>query len=143
MNQNEINSVLADNLTQILNVCSVVLPSMIKRHSGAIINISSVQGVTGAACEAVYSAAKGALNSFTKALSKEAAPNGVRVNAIAAGVIKTRMNDFLNEQEKNALKEQIPLGRFGTANEVAEAVYFLSFAEYITGQILSVDGGWT
>ena len=111
-------------------------------HGGAIVNVSSVWGVSGGSCESVYSASKGALIAFTKALARELAPSGITVNCVAPGVIDTAMNGRLNAEERGALAGEIPLGRFGTPEEVAEAVYFLATARYITGQTLGVDGGF-
>lgn len=131
------------NLLSALNCCHLAVPGMVRRRRGAIINISSVWGCAGASCEAVYAASKGGLNSFTKSLAKELALSGVRVNAIACGVVDTRMNDFLSEAEKEELAAGIPLGRFARAEEIADAAYFLSSwkSAYITGQILAVNGG--
>ena len=109
---------------------------------GAIVNVSSVWGVSGGSCESVYSASKGAVIAFTKALAKELAPSGITVNCVAPGVIDTAMNAHLSGEERAALEEEIPLGRFGSPDEVAEAVYFLAASRYITGQILGVDGGF-
>lgn len=111
-------------------------------NGGAIVNVSSVWGVSGGSCESVYSASKGALIAFTKALARELAPSGITVNCVAPGVIDTAMNGRLNAEERGALAGEIPLGRFGTPEEVAEAVYFLATARYITGQTLGVDGGF-
>ena len=111
---------------------------------GRIINISSVWGNIGASCEVAYSATKGALNSFTKALARELAPSGIPVNAIACGFIDTEMNCHLSDDEKNSVIEEIPAGRMGTPEEIAAMV--ASIAEmppYMTGQIITVDGGWT
>lgn len=108
---------------------------------GAIVNVASVWGETGGSCESLYSASKGAVIAFTKALAKELAPSGIRVNCVSPGVIDTEMNARLNEEEKKALAEEIPLGRFGTSEEVARAVLFLAEEPYITGQVLSVNGG--
>jgi 3-oxoacyl-[acyl-carrier protein] reductase len=121
-----------------------LLPSMIKKRSGQIVVISSIWGLTGASCEVLYSMVKGAQNTFVKALAKEVALSGIRVNAIAPGAIDTPMLAHLNEEELTDLAEQIPLGRIGTPEEVAKAVSFLisDDASYITGQILSVNGGW-
>lgn len=118
---------------------------MLARGGGRIINISSVFGKTGASCEAVYSASKGALNSFTKSLAKELAPSNISVNAIAPGLIDTDMNRLrLSDEELNNLCEEIPSGRPGTAEEVAELVYLTAISPiYMTGQIISIDGGWT
>ena len=132
------------NVFGMFNVTKAAVSHMVHEKSGAIINISSIWGVTGASCEVVYSASKGAVNSFTKALSKELAPSNIRVNAIAPGVIDTKMNAFLSNDEKKALEEEIPLGRFGNPSEIASAVYFLASEDssYITGQIITADGGF-
>jgi len=143
MNPKEWNELLAVNLNGVLNCSRLAVPDMIKKKRGVIINISSVWGKTGASCEAVYSMTKGGINAFTKALAKELAPSGIRVNAIACGVIGTKMNEFLNEEEKNELIAEIPAGRIGKAEEVAELTAFLASdkAEYINGQIITIDGG--
>ena len=111
---------------------------MLKKHSGAVVNISSVWGVCGASCEVVYSAAKAGLIGFTKALAKEMAPSGITVNCVAPGCIDSKMLDGLDKDE---LKDIIPMGRIGDGLEVARAVMFLATHGYITGQTLSVDGG--
>ncbi len=100
-------------------------------------------GEVGASCEVLYSASKGGLNLFTKSLAKEVAPWGIRVNAIAPGVIETEMNGFLGEEERKALEEEIPMGRFGDAKEIGKAVLFLcnDNCKYLTGQIIRIDGG--
>ena len=123
--------------------CRGVLPGMIRRHSGAIINISSMWGVTGGSCEVAYSAAKAGLIGLTKALAKEVGPSGIRVNAIAPGVIDTAMNAAHSAETLSALCEETPLGRMGTPDEVAAAAVFLASeqAAFITGQVLGVDGG--
>lgn len=112
-------------------------------NGGAIINISSIWGEYGASCESIYSASKGGINTFTKALARELAMGNIRVNAIAPGVINTKMNSFLSEEEKEELEEEIPMGRFGEGEEVSELAVFLASdkASYITGQIIKVDGG--
>lgn len=132
------------NINSMLNATHLCLPYMLKNHVGCVINISSIWGEAGASCEAVYSMTKGGVNAFTKALAKETAPNGVRVNAISCGVIDTDMNAFLEEDEKNSLIEKIPLGRFGKPSEAAGLAVFLASEEasYITGQIITVDGGF-
>ena len=115
---------------------------MVSRKQGRIINISSMWGVAGASCEAAYSASKAGLNGLTQALAKELAPSNVQVNAIACGVIDTEMNARLDEEERNALREEIPAGRFGTPEEVAELTLMLAEAPgYLTGQIIRMDGG--
>lgn len=123
--------------------CRGVLPGMIRRHGGAIVNVSSMWGVTGGSCEVAYSAAKAGLIGLTKALAKEVGPSGIRVNAIAPGVIDTAMNAAHAAETLSALCEETPLGRMGTPDEVAAAAVFLASeqAAFITGQVLGVDGG--
>ena len=111
---------------------------MIKNQSGAIINISSMWGQTGASCETLYSMTKAGVIGLTKALAKELAPSGITVNCIAPGIIDTRMNNMFDAEE---LKEEVPLGRLGTPEEIAKAVLFFAENPYITGQILGVNGG--
>lgn len=130
------------NLNGAYNVTSAFLPPMISRKCGNIINISSMWGIYGASCEVHYSTAKAGLIGFTKALAKELAPSGILVNAIAPGVINTSMNKQLCEEEMNELKDKIPLGFLGNGDDVANTALFLSQAKYITGQIISVDGGF-
>ncbi|MBP5607904.1 MAG: SDR family oxidoreductase [Lachnospiraceae bacterium] len=120
------------------------IPLMLKRHSGRIVNISSVWGRVGASMEVAYSAAKGGIDAMTRALSRELAPSGISVNALACGFIDTEMNAHLSDEEKKNLYEQIPAGRPGTPEEVAECVSLLLKAPiYLTGQVISFDGGWT
>ncbi|MCL2577706.1 MAG: SDR family oxidoreductase [Defluviitaleaceae bacterium] len=139
----EIQDVIFANLLTAANASHIVIPGMVRKKAGCIINISSIWGVTGASCESVYSAAKAGVNGLTKALAKELAPSNIRVNAIACGAFETRMNDRLSEQEKNAFTEGIPLGRFGFPSEVGSlAVFVASEASgYLTGQIIPLDGG--
>ncbi len=143
MSIEEWNRMVAVNLTSVFCTCKAVIPSMIRRKQGRIINISSVWGITGASCEAAYSACKGGVNALTKALGKELAPSNIQVNAIACGVIDTQMNACLTPEEKEALAEEIPAGRFATAEEVARLVVSLAeCASYLTGQVIPFDGGW-
>ena len=137
------NRVIATNLTSVFSCCHEAIPYMVRRKSGCIINISSVWGNVGASCEVAYSASKGGVNSFTKALAKELAPSNITVNAIACGVIDTRMNDCFDAEERAALEHEIPMGRFGEPQEVAALAWQLASAPtYLTGQILTMDGGW-
>ena len=137
------NNIISVNLNSVYNCCHFAVNDMLRRHCGRIINISSVWGLYGASCEVAYSASKGAVNSFTKALAKELAPSNIQVNAIACGVIDTEMNARLNEEERAALAEEIPSGRFSSPEEVAELVLLLcSSPSYMTGQIIGMDGGF-
>ena len=115
---------------------------MISEQNGLIINISSIWGEVGGSCETAYSASKGALIAFTKALAKELAPSNIRVNCISPGVIKTQMNACLSEEDMQALTEEIPVGRVGLPEEIASAAVFLEENEYITGIDLPVNGGF-
>ena len=120
-----------------------VLPFMIREKKGAIVNVSSMWGVSGASCEVLYSASKAALIGMTKALAKELGPSGITVNCVAPGVIDTEMNAALTESDRAALADETPLCRIGTPEEVAEVIFFLSSASFVTGQVLSADGGFT
>lgn len=137
------DKVIRTNLTSVYNCCSLAIPDMVQKKEGKIINISSVWGNVGASCEVAYSASKGGMNAFTKALAKELAPSNIKVNAIACGAIDTEMNSFLSEEELYQLKEEIPMGRLGRSDEVADLVYYLAEKnEYLTGQVIGLDGGW-
>lgn len=142
--EEEFEKVISTNLLGSMYLTKHVLNSMISRKSGSIINISSMWGEVGASCEVLYSSTKGGLNSFTKALAKEVAPSNIRVNCISPGVINTKMNSFLEEEDKKSLEEEIPLGRFGEPYEIGKLVVFLSSEDssYITGQIIRADGGF-
>ena len=115
---------------------------MIHNKKGCIINISSVWGLVGASCEAVYSASKAGLDGLTKALAKELGPSGIRVNGIAPGIIDTEMNSNLDEKIKEELKTEIPLGRIGKPLDIYRCAKWLVEDEYTTGQIISPNGGW-
>lgn len=135
--------IMDTNLNALFYTCRLVVPQMIQRHAGQIINISSVWGSVGASMEVAYSAAKGGVNSFTKALAKELAPSGIQVNAAAFGVIDTQMNACFTEEELAALKEEIPADRLGTSQEAAELIVnMLKLPDYLTGQVITMDGGW-
>lgn len=135
---------LAVNLSAAFYASQAVLPDMIARKTGAIINVSSMWGQVGASCEVHYSTTKAGLIGLTKALAKEVGPSGVRVNCIAPGVIETDMIGALTEETRAALREETPLGRLGTSAEVASAAFFLASSEagFITGQVLGVNGGF-
>ncbi len=130
------------NLSSLFYTTRIFVPEMVKCQSGNIINISSMWGSVGASCEVAYSAAKGGVNSFTRALAKELAPSGIRVNAIACGCIDTDMNACFSDEEKAALCEEIPMGRFGRPDEVATEVLHILDSGYMTGQVIGVDGGF-
>jgi 3-oxoacyl-[acyl-carrier protein] reductase len=132
------------HITSPLLLTKILLPKLLSKRKGNIIFISSIWGQTGAACEVVYSTVKGAQNAFVKALSKEVALNGIRVNAIAPGAIATKMNSQLTREDMAVLKEEIPMGRLGKPEEIADGVSFLlgEKASYITGQIIAINGGW-
>ncbi|MCR5601790.1 MAG: 3-oxoacyl-ACP reductase FabG [Ruminococcus sp.] len=135
--------ILDVNLKGAMNCARAALPAMINAKSGSIINISSMWGQCGASCEVDYSASKAGLIGFTKALAKEVAPSGVRVNCVAPGFIMTEMNSRFSQEDLDLIHEDIPLGIFGEPRHIADAVAFLASpkAEYITGQILAVNGG--
>lgn len=130
------------NLFGTMNTARFTLPYMIQAKEGSIVNLSSIWGRVGASTEVQYSTSKAAVIGFTKALAKEVAPSGIRVNCIAPGVIDTDMNKNVSEADMADFVSEIPLSRMGTPAEVAEGIYFLATASYITGQILGIDGGY-
>ena len=140
---NDWHEMIATNLTGVFNCARAVVPSMIRNKSGAIINVSSMWGLTGASMETHYSAAKAGVIGFTKALAKELGPSGIRVNCVAPGVIETNMNRNITLEAVEQLSDETPLGRLGSPIEVAEAIYFLASeqASFITGQVISPNGG--
>lgn len=143
MNFDEWDQLIHINLSAAFYTSKLAVPHMLSKHSGKIINISSVWGNVGASCEVAYSASKGGMNTFTKALAKELAPSNIQVNAIACGCIDTAMNQCFSAEERNELEDEIPAGRFGTPEEVAELAFSLaSNHNYLTGQIIALDGGW-
>ncbi len=132
------------NLKGVYNCCKAVSPFMINQKSGKIVNIASMWGQVGASCEVAYSASKAGVIGLTKALAKELAPSGITVNAIAPGLIETSMNNDISAEDLSAFVDEIPIGRMGSPNEIAAATYFLASneADYITGQVLGVNGGY-
>ena len=140
----EWDRMFAVNAKGLYACCRAVVPGMIRRHSGNIINVSSMWGQAGASCEVHYSAAKAAVIGFTKALAKELGPSGIRVNCVAPGVIATEMNAALDGETLDALREETPLGTIGTPEEVARAILWLAGdgASFVTGQVIGVNGGF-
>ncbi len=130
------------NLTGVYNCCHAALPYMIHKKRGCIVNISSMWGICGASCEVHYSAAKAGVIGLTKALAKEVAPSGITVNCIAPGAVDTDMNKILDPEDIELLKEETPLGRLGTPEEIAKcALYLAENGGFMTGQVLSPNGG--
>ncbi len=142
----QINDTTAEEYDKIMSVnarsyflCSrEAIKLMLKNHEGAIVNVSSMWGQTGASCEIAYSMSKAAIIGLTRSLAEELAPSGITVNCVCPGIIDTRMNNMF---DKNELEEEVPLGRLGTSEEVADAIFYLTQNKYITAQILGVNGG--
>lgn len=142
MSDDEWNRMIGVNLSGVFYCTRAVLPQMLRRKSGAIVNVSSMWGICGASCETAYSASKAGVIGLTKALAKEVGPSGIRVNCVAPGAIDTEMNKKLGEEAIKELCEETPLGRLGRPEEVAAAILFLADDEgFITGQVLSPNGG--
>lgn len=133
---------LTNNLTSTFYMIKEVVPDMIHKKQGCIINISSIWGITGASCEVAYSVTKAGMDGLTKALAKELAPSNIRVNSIAPGAIDTDMNQNLNKEEREEIEKEIPLRRFGTPEDIAKCAMWLIEDNYTTGQIISPNGGW-
>lgn len=137
------NAMIGTNLTGVFNACRAVLPFMIHEKKGSIINISSMWGQVGASCEVHYSASKAGVIGLTKALAQEVAPSGITVNCVAPGAIETRMMSSFSQEDIDCLCEEIPMGRIGFPEEIANVVSFLASdkASYMTGQVIGVNGG--
>ena len=133
--------VLDSDLTSVFLCCRRALPPMIRRKRGSIVNVSSMWGQVGASCEAAYSAAKAGVIGLTKAIAKEEGPSGIRVNCLAPGVVRTPMNGDLSPEDLAALREETPLERIGSPEEIAQAAAFLLENTFVTGQVLGVNGG--
>ncbi|MCD7920347.1 MAG: 3-oxoacyl-ACP reductase FabG [Clostridiales bacterium] len=135
---------MAVDVNGVYHACRAALPYLLRQHRGSIVTISSIWGQVGGSCEVAYSAAKGAVLSFSRALAKEVGPSGITVNVVAPGVVDTDMMAFADGENRQALAEETPLGRLGTPEEVAAAIYFLCSgdASFITGQVLGVNGGF-
>lgn len=143
MSEEDFDAVLKINLTGTFNMTQAVLKPMTKARAGAIINLSSVVGLTGNAGQANYAASKAGVIGFSKSIAREVAARNVRVNVIAPGFIESDMTAVLSDKIKDAMMGQIPMKRFGHAEEVAEVAVFLAKQEYLTGQVLAIDGGLT
>jgi len=144
MRPEEWDTLLRTNLTSLYNTCHTFVPDMVSAGHGKILNISSVWGISGASCEVAYSASKGAVNSFTRALARELAPSHIQVNALALGIVDTRMNAHLSPEEKAEIVSQIPAGYIASPEEAAEAALrLLAMPEYVSGEVVRADGCWT
>ena len=143
MSPDEWHNIVEANLTSVFNCCKLAIPIMLSRHAGKIVNISSVWGCVGASTEVAYSATKGGINSFTKALAKELDTSNIQVNAIACGIIDTDMNSFLNDDELQSVLNEVPAGRIGKPEDVAKLAFDITnTSDYLTGQVIKLDGGW-
>ena len=144
MRPEEWDSLMRTNLTSLYNTCHTFVPDMVSAQRGKILNISSVWGLSGASCEVAYSASKGAVNAFTRALARELAPSHIQVNALALGIVDTRMNARLSAEEKEEITSQIPAGYIASPEEAADAALrLLGMPEYFNGEVVRLDGCWT
>ncbi len=143
ISESEFDRICAVNFKSVYNCSKFAVPHMVNQKEGKIINISSMWGVCGASCETVYSATKAAVIGLTKALAKELAPSNIQVNCVAPGAIDTKMNSNLTAEDKAAFSDEIPMGRFGTPEEIAGVVSFLAGKDsaYVTAQVITADGG--
>ena len=140
---NDWNNMIQTNLTSAFYSIKDALPSMIHNKNGLIINISSIWGQIGASCEAHYAVSKAGLDAMTKSLAKELGPSNIRVNSIAPGIIDTKMNSHLSDEDIKNLTEEIPLGKIGRPNAISKCIEWLINDEYTTGQVISINGGWS
>lgn len=134
--------IINTNLYSAFAMCQEVIPTMINKKEGCIINISSVWGMVGASLEVLYSISKAGMDGLTKALAKELGPSNIRVNSIAPGIINTKMIENLREEELDQIKEEIPLEKIGKPEDIAKCVKWLVEDNYTTGQVISINGGW-
>ena len=144
MKYQDYRDVIDTNFGGLFNLANAVIPNMVRQKKGVILAVSSMWGQTGASCESLYSASKGAVDSYVKALAKELGPSGIRVNAVSPGATETDMMKCFGEDDRRAICEDTPVGRLGEPNEIAQALYFLQSdkASCITGQIIGVNGGY-
>lgn len=140
--ENDWDNMINTNLKTVYLTTKAVINHMIRNQNGSVINISSIWGITGGSCEVHYSAAKAGIIGITKALAKEMALSNIKVNAIAPGIIDTDMNSELSQEDIEELNKEIPLKRVGTPQEIAKTAKWLAETEYITGQVIRIDGGW-
>lgn len=144
ISDDEVEKMVQLHITSPFLIAKRLLPAMIRKKEGKIIVISSIWGSVGASCEVLYSMVKGGQNTFVKALAKEVAPSGINVNGIAPGTIDTKMLDYFSDEDKQAILDEIPMGRFGKPEEIGHTVIFLisEKASYINGEILNINGAW-
>ena len=140
---NDWNNMIQTNLTSAFYSIKDVLPSMIHNKDGLIINISSIWGQIGASCETHYAVSKAGLDAMTKSLAKELGPSNIRVNSIAPGIIDTNMNSHLSKKELESITDEIPLNKIGNPNAISKCVEWLIHDDYTTGQVISINGGWS
>lgn len=144
MSPEEWNRIIAVNLNSCFLTCKSAIPLMLASGQGRIINVSSIWGSTGGSMEVAYSASKGGVNSFTRALAKELAPSNIQVNAAAFGMIETDMNSHFSSEDLSLIRSEIPADRIGSPEEAADLILQLAQSPtYLTGQIITMDGGWT
>ena len=142
MTESQWDRIFDVNVKGIYHCVNAAMPAFLREHSGCIITVSSMWGQVGASCEAAYSATKGAVIALTKALAQELGPSGIRVNCVAPGVIQTDMCANVDAEIMEQLKEETPMGRLGIPEDVAKAMLYLSEADFVTGQVLPVNGGF-